>query len=347
VARRFASTISADSIEPGIVPFDLYATDRNNRLVLFCRAGFELTEHHKELLKGVDRVFYISNQDLDRYYDYAFQRINRIIHNWRIKEDEKAKIVHGIGKRAVRQLLRDPRSGEAIHHSKRFVESQTDMILSSASAAGNLFAISSTDSYSFSHGINVATFCLLLGERLYGRDRNRLVLLGLGGLLHDVGMTQIDPELVNRKGPLSESEFDAVRAHTTLGYEIAHKHGLPEEVQLIIRGHHERFDGSGYPDGLRGEEIPPLARIAAVAEVYDAITSDRNYGKMKESVPALIEMSTDTDWFAPDVFEALLQIVLRNEELIEKFRQRSLTSRPLKKVRKGKASFISRWTRRL
>jgi putative nucleotidyltransferase with HDIG domain len=346
LAQRFARTISADSIEAGVVPFDLYATDRDNRLVLFCRAGFEITDRHKEMLKGTDRIFYISSDDLDRYYDYAFERIGRIINNWRISDEEKAKIVHGVGKRAVRRLLSEPRNSEAIHHSQRFIESHAALILSSANAAGSLFAISSTDSYTFSHSINVATFCLLLGEKLFGADRECLILLGLGGLLHDVGMTQLNPELVNRTGPLSEREYETVRAHTILGHDLVRAHGLPESVQLAVRSHHERYDGSGYPDRLRGEEIHPFARITAAAEVYDAITSDRNYGKSKESVPALIEMSTDENWFAPDVFEALLQIVLRNETLIEKFRERGLAGRPLKNVRKGKDSVTGWWARR-
>ncbi len=334
--KRYARTISAASIETGLVPFDLYATDRNDRLVLFCRAGFELTEHHKKLLQGTNRVFYISSDDMDSYYDYTFERIDRIITNFSISSDEKAKIIHGIGKRVISLLLNDPRSGEAIKHSKSFVQSHTDLILNSTSAASCLFAISSTDTYTFSHGINVATFCLLLGEKLLGKDREKLFLLGLGGLLHDIGLTLIDSELVNRKGPLTNSEYEAVQAHPMLGCELVRKHGLPEEVQLIVRGHHERFDGGGYPDGLKGEEIHPFARIAAAAEIYDAITSDRNYGKMKKSIPALIEMSTDINWFAPDVFEALLQIVIRNEELIDKFSRSGLVARPLKNVKRDK-----------
>ncbi|HUX06882.1 MAG TPA: HD domain-containing phosphohydrolase [Acidobacteriota bacterium] len=333
MAQRYARTISADSIEQGVVPFDLYATDRNNRLVLFCRSGFELTEHHKKLLRGTNRLFYISSDDMDSYYDYAFEHLNRLVANWRISNEEKAKIVHGVGKRIIQRLLSEPRNGNAVKHSKRFIESHTDLILSSANAAGCLFAISSTDAYAFSHHINVATFCLLLGKKLLGNERDKLVLLGLGGLLHDIGLTQIDPGLINREGPLTDKEYETVQVHPVLGYKIARAHGLPEEVQLMVKCHHERYDGSGYPDGLKGEEIHPFARIVAAAEIYDAITSDRNYGKMKESVPALIEMSTDVNWFAPDVFEALLQIVLRNEELIEKFSRSGLVARPLRNVK--------------
>ena len=336
MATRYARTISAASIDLGRVPFDLYATDSDNRLVLFCRAGFELTPKHKKLLMGSNRLLYISDGDMDHYLDYAFERIDRIVASKSIDTEEKSKIVHGIGKRIVQQLISDPRSGSAITHSKRFVESYTDLIFQSREAANNLFAISSTDSYTFSHSINVCTFCLLLGGKLHRNNRVVLQTLGVGGLLHDIGMTQIDQNIIYKKGRLTSTEWEQVRRHPVLGAEMVREHGLPEDVQIIVRNHHERYDGSGYPDGLRGEQIHPLARIAAVAEVYDAITSDRVYGKQQNQVRALMEMTSTSNWFAPEVFEALLRVVLRNEQLIERFRSRNLvTTRPINNIKPG------------
>ena len=330
MASHFARTISVESIELGPIPFDLYASEGEERIVLFCRAGFEITARHKRMLKGSDRILYISSSDIEQYLDYSFERIEHIVANPRIDVSEKAQIVHGVGKRVVQQLLNNPRSGDAMAHSSRFVRSHVSLILKSPASSDHLFALSSTDPYTFSHSINVCTFCLLLGEKLFGRDHKQLRQIGLGGLLHDIGKIRIDPSVLFKPSALTPEEWAEVRRHSDYGYETGKEHGLPETVLSVIRSHHERMDGSGYPDGLGAGGIPTAARICAVADVYDALTSDRFYAKSMPHVQALVEIAKQIDSLDSTVFDALLQIVLRNEKLIERFHKRrlSLPKRP-------------------
>ena len=239
--------------------------------------------------------------------------------------------MHGVGKRIVQQLLEEPRSGQVITKSGRFIESHIDLIIASPMAVSHLFAISSTDSYTFSHSVNVCTLCLLMGEKIFGRQREDLWNIGMGGLLHDIGKTQVDQKILFKSSPLTDEEMAEMREHPLRSYEIIKEHNLPEPILLTGRGHHERYDGSGYPDGLACDGIHVCARIAAVADVYDAITSDRVYKKMRPHLDALNEIADCIHEFDKEVFNILLDIVLHNDKLIQDFHRKLLTSEYLLK----------------
>ena len=312
-------TVAAGSINLGQLPFTLYAPDHSGQLVTFCREGFPITESHLEVLSRRDRNFYITTEDQDAYIEYAYKRIDKIIEDPTIRVADKAKIIHGAGKRTVRNLLDSPRSGRCVEESEQIVGSYIDLIVKSAEAASSLFDLSAHDSYSFSHAINVATFCLLVGERLFGDDRGRLEKLGLAGLMHDVGMTQVDSRIIFKPGALTDAEMAQVRRHPIYSEEIIKEHGLAEEVAFAGRSHHERADGSGYPDGLYGNDIPLFARITALADVYDAITSNRSYRKQRSHIDALTIIASEKELYDYDCLMALLEVVIRNERLIGEF----------------------------
>jgi putative nucleotidyltransferase with HDIG domain len=316
--------VTGATVDLGPIPFNLYAGDSRGGVILFCRRGFEITPRHKDLLDRSGRVFYVANDSMDLYFDYAFERLGRIVESLDIRPIEKARIMRGVGMRIVRRLMEDPRSKTAMEHGGKFIEAQVELVLGSREVTNHLFALAAAEGYALAHSINVSTFCILLGEELYGPDLERLRLLGLGGLLHDLGMTRIDSTVVNKESPLSECEWREICRHTVIGQEIALEHGLPEPVPTICRSHHERARGGGYPDGLKGDEIHPFARVAALADVYDAITSERPYHKKKPHLQALGEISEETEDFDEKVFTALLRIVLHNDKLVEQFLTRGL-----------------------
>ena len=323
VNKQYLASIAPASVELGPIPFDLY-TPLGNRMVLFCRAGFSITEHHKEILERIDRPFYIRSDDMADYVDYTFERLERIVSSPDIRASDKAEIVHRVGKRAVHKLMENPRSGEVIMDSKKVVENYVELILRSTEAASHLFALSALDSYIFSHSVNVCTFCVMLGQILHGGDRKTLWELGLAGLIHDVGKSRIDPVILLKPGPLSPKQMDIVRHHPIYSLELVREHGLSEAIQEAGHHHHERMDGTGYPDNLTGKDIHPVARLVAVADVYDAITSDRIYKASKPHVKALKEMARTEEAYDPDIFDALLNIVLRHDKLVEDFQRHHL-----------------------
>lgn len=157
----------------------------------------------------------------------------------------------------------------------------------------NLQDLKSNDQYTFSHSVNVCVLSLITGISM-NYDEGRLRELGIGAMLHDVGKTRIPNEILNKPGSLTADEFEIVKKHTSFGYELLKKSMvLSTYASYIALTHHERYDGEGYPLGLRGEEIHEFARIVSIADVYDALTSDRVYKKrvnINEAVEYLIGM---------------------------------------------------------
>jgi len=153
-----------------------------------------------------------------------------------------------------------------------------------------VFAIEAKDMYTRGHSERVSQLCMRMGKRL-GLEEKEYTDLRWASILHDVGKIGIPESILNKKGPLTAAEFEIIKGHPAKGFEIL------EPVELLagsIRGvmhHHERYDGGGYPHGLKGEEIPLAARIIAVADTFDATSSDRAYrkGKSRQEAMAIVQ----------------------------------------------------------
>ncbi len=142
----------------------------------------------------------------------------------------------------------------------------------------DLSLLRSVDGYTFTHSVNVCLYCLIIGMSL-GYSREDLLNLGLGALLHDLGKTQV-ADLVAKPAALSAEEFEKVKAHSTAGYDmIKERHEVSLLSAHVAFQHHERLDGSGYPRGLKGDEIHEFGRVAAIADVFDAASADKPYRK--------------------------------------------------------------------
>lgn len=126
------------------------------------------------------------------------------------------------------------------------------------------------------HCIRVGRFSRRLAEQ-YGLEKKESNIIGMMGYFHDVGKTEIPPDLLNKRGRITDEERTILESHSEKGELVLKRIGIFEGNQHIIRHHHENYDGSGYPDGLAGEEIPLFSRIIAIADVYDALTSQRPY----------------------------------------------------------------------
>jgi putative two-component system response regulator len=154
-------------------------------------------------------------------------------------------------------------------------------------------AVEKRDKYTGDHCDRLAHYSLMLGSAL-GLPKWQLQALHRGGYLHDIGKVCVPDAILFKKGPLTEEEWVVMRAHTTKGEEICRPMKTLAPVLPIIRSHHERWDGTGYPDGLKGEEIPLVARILQIADIFDALTTARPYKaalSLEESMSILDEES--------------------------------------------------------
>jgi putative nucleotidyltransferase with HDIG domain len=168
-------------------------------------------------------------------------------------------------------------------------------------------AVEARDLYTRQHSSRVTGLSIVLGRQL-GCSKEELDILNFAGHLHDIGKIGIRDDILLKPGRLTEDEFEKIKAHPVIGANILEQLGLWEKERQIIRAHHERFDGSGYPDGIKRQDIPFLARILSVADVYDAMASDRAYRKkMEDSVIIKIINEGDGTQFDPDVVAAFNQ----------------------------------------
>ncbi len=147
-------------------------------------------------------------------------------------------------------------------------------------------AAEAKDAYTESHTQWVANTALHVGTRL-GLQESDLVALYRGGLIHDIGKIGVPDAILLKPGPLNADEETQMRAHPVIGESIVKSLPSAADVLTIIRHHHERFDGGGYPDGLAGHKIPLLARIVSVCDAYDALASDRPYRARRNSEEAI------------------------------------------------------------
>ncbi len=139
------------------------------------------------------------------------------------------------------------------------------------------------------HMYNVAILSRRLG-RSYGLAGNELKFLEMAAGFHDVGKRYISSRILFRKGMMTPEEFELIKMHSVMGADMLEKDGFDSSVVEAVRHHHERWDGTGYPDGLKGEEIPLYSRIISVSDAYDAMVSGRSYRKAVSPLKALNEL---------------------------------------------------------
>ena len=174
-------------------------------------------------------------------------------------------------------------------------------------------ALEARDDDTASHSLNVTKYAMLLGRQI-GLDDEELRILAQGAMLHDLGKIGIPDEILKKPGILDEYEFERIKEHPRLTSEILAPLETSSHYSSIARSHHERWDGNGYPDGLNGENIPLLARIVAIADAWDAMTSNRVYRPGMSDKMALSILEKEKDWgqWDPYLIEEFIKIILKD-----------------------------------
>ena len=167
-------------------------------------------------------------------------------------------------------------------------------------------AVDRRDGMTGGHCVRVAEYSRILGQRIIGARPRELQVLEYGALLHDIGKIAVPDAILQKNGPLTDDEWTVMRQHPCLGYEILYGIGFLTDSLPIVLYHHERFDGRGYPDGLKGEAVPLGARIFSVADAFDAMTADRHYRRALTLDEAMSELHANSGTqFDPEVIAVL------------------------------------------
>lgn len=196
----------------------------------------------------------------------------------------------------IKEILHDISSGKSVDINK--IEAITDSIIIRINENSDIVRcinqMRTADEYTYTHSVNVALLCMLIGKWMK-MDIDKIRMLVQAGLLHDIGKSMINTEILNKPGLLTEQEYEEIKKHALYGYRIIEKMpGIDKEVGVGVLMHHEREDGSGYPMGLLSEQIHEYAKIIAVADTYDAMTSNRVYKEKESPFDALDEIIMKT-----------------------------------------------------
>ena len=196
-------------------------------------------------------------------------------------EMRRAALLLDRSRQAVLSMFQDARMGRAIdmQAAMPLVDEIAGSVMRNASALIGLARLKTADNYTYMHSVAVCALMIALARQL-GLDDAVTREVGLAGLLHDVGKMTVPPAILNKPGRLTAEEFDSVKLHAGAGHALLQGAGGIGAIALdVCLHHHEKFDGSGYPHGLKGEEISLYARMGAVCDVYDAVSSNRPYKK--------------------------------------------------------------------
>jgi HD-GYP domain-containing protein (c-di-GMP phosphodiesterase class II) len=221
-----------------------------------------------------------------------------------------AKIVDS-SRAAVQRLFADVRLGNAMSLPEvlSVVDEISNSVARNASALISVTRLRSKDEYTYMHSVAVCALMINLGREL-GLEEAMMRDLGMAGLLHDVGKLEVPPEVLNKPGQLTDAEFRVMKTHAERGHEVLAANGNVSDLALeVCLHHHEKVDGTGYPNRLSGAEISLFAKMGAVCDVYDAMTSNRCYKQAWTPSESLSKMFQWSGHFDDEILQAFIRSV--------------------------------------
>lgn len=276
---------------------------------------FSDTARQRLLNNGVEFI-YIQMSDQSRLRKQIDAHLVEAVSDPAMAIWEKSNLLYDTSVELVHELLTEPDFAARTPRMERVCKAVATFVLNEPTAFSHLFAASHHDFYTTTHMVNVSTWMVSLAYAMGYHDPEDLNRVAQAGLLHDMGKLYIPEAVLNKPGRLTDEEWAQIRKHPELGCDHLQRSAEIDPLVLTVtRQHHERLDGSGYPDGLKGEDIHPISRICALVDSFDAMTALRPFKQRAMTVSeALTILEKETpDKYDPNVMEAWLKLLASAE----------------------------------
>ena len=293
-----------------ILGFDLFLEGPRG-LVLYRSRNVPFNEKVRQnlLYHGV-KLLFMPARDIEKYTAYIENNLSNIISDPTVKTELKSQLLYDTSVNIAKDLLADPHSLKAVKRSAKAVENMVDLYMKDEGGIRNIIAMMPEDYKLYNHCTNVATLAIAIGRSLGVYSKSDLYELGLGALLHDIGKSKIPRAILLKPGPLTPDEFEEVKQHVPYGCHLVENNPIvPRQAMIPIQWHHERLSGEGYPLGKKQGDIPLFGMVTAVADSFDAMTSNRVYQKAMTSFKAMEILMSESYRYDPKVVREMLKLL--------------------------------------
>lgn len=295
--------IRISSVVPRMpLQYDLFLVI-NRRPTLFRKMGDALSKQRIQMLYKHGGEKFLVREDQRELY---LRSLKTSIQDPSTSSEDKAIFIKESAFLHINDLFTKGEVAPVVKESQLLVGEMVNFVTSDITAVSTLMRLSRHDYYTYNHCVDVAVYAIALAKKAHGDNKEMLMQAGLGGLLHDIGKRDVRHELINKSSPLTPQEWLEIKEHPIHGKKcLEHVECVPEASRRVVFEHHENFDGTGYPSKLRGDEISDLARIVTIADVFDALTTDRSYHKAvppKEAMDIMYGMQPGK--FDPNLFKS-------------------------------------------
>lgn len=250
----------------------------------------------EQLKQAGQQSVWVMNSDVGALAEYLERRLTTTFGDPSVTAMQTAALLRETAALSVRLFfIEDNRDPDQVEAAANMAKRTVGYFFRDEDVLHNVVVVLLSSTTVYSHSVNVCLLALAFGRGL-GHDKDTLLTLGLGGLLHDVGMARVPKEILDKPDVLDEQERALVRKHPRWGHRILSRvNTIPYDVLNIVLNHHERPDGSGYPSGLSAAQIPYMARLIRIVDIYDALTSPRPQRKALPPKEATLTLLKETE----------------------------------------------------
>lgn len=308
--------IAIEGIEPLAFPDVALYLKTGSNYVLYKSHGRDFSRLDAERLTNnkVDFV-YVSPQDMDVINEYMEANIERFLKNDELTRTIKGKMIFQTSINFINDLFTNPKKSSDSDRIKRLLENLLTYLSGDVRTLSSLETVIAHNYPTFVHSLQVTALSIMIHSEAYMLKLDEMMDVGIGTLLHDFGKTFLPEEILNKTGKLTEDEIARYKKHPEEGYEYLRENTSMSEVALaIVRMHHERNNGNGYPRGIRGELIPRGAQVASACDFYCNMTMDREGNKIMSPNICLHIMKNEMKGaFNDQILKALEAIVCTDD----------------------------------